>query len=106
MLLIRHVPPKHPQVEMPAPWMQTPIGDAANNWVQVEKSTNGYTAQVGYEVFDVRITLDTFDGKIRSAQLHNPVIAISRECSDAALSKCSAPTPEKILRDVTLRSLW
>jgi hypothetical protein len=106
VLLIRHVPPKHPQMELPAPWMQTPIGDAANNWVQVEKSTNGYTAQVGYEVFDVRITLDTFRGKIRSAQLHNPVVAISRECSDAALYECSAPTPEKILRDVTLRSFW
>ena len=106
VLLIRHVPPKHPQVDLPAPWMQTPIGDAANNWVEVEKSATGYTAQVGYEVFDVHITLDTLDGKIRSAQLHNPVVAISRECSNAALSECSAPTPEKILRDVTLRLFW
>jgi hypothetical protein len=105
ILEIRHVPPKHPQVELPAQWMLAPISSAANNWVQVEKSADGYIAQVGYEVFDVRITLDTRDGKILSAQMHNPIVAISRECSDAALSKCNTPTPEKILRDVTLHLL-
>jgi hypothetical protein len=105
ILEIRHVPPKHPQVELPAQWMLAPISDSANNWVQVEKSADGYIAQVGYEVFDVLITLDTRDGKILSAQLHNPIVAISRECSDAALSKCKLPTPDKILRDVTLHLL-
>jgi hypothetical protein len=105
ILEIRHVSPKHPQVELPAQWMLAPISSGANNWVQVEKSSDGYIAQVGYEVFDVRITLDTRDGKILSAQLHNPIVAISRECSDAALSKCNAPTQEKILRDVALHLL-
>jgi len=37
-LLIRHVPPQHPQVQLPAKWMETPMGDTANNWVLVERS--------------------------------------------------------------------
>ncbi len=101
-LLIRHVPPAHPQVKLPAEWMHAPVGDAANNWVQVEKSGDRYIAQVGEETFEVRVKLDTRDGKIVSAELHNPVVFRSRECEDADLSKCGAPKVQTIHREVTL----
>jgi hypothetical protein len=101
-LLIQHVPPHHPQVQLPAKWMATPVGDAANNWVQVVQSGDKYLAQVGEEVFEVHIKIDTRDGKIMSAQLHNPVTSILRECEDAALSKCGKPKPNNILREVSL----
>jgi hypothetical protein len=101
-LLIRHVPPQHSQVLLPAKWMEAPVRNAANNWVQVEKSGDKYLAQVGEETFEVRIKLDTRDGKIVSAQLHNSVTSLLRECEDAALSRCGAPEPNNILRQVSL----
>src|SRR5882762_9322235 len=101
-LLIRHVPPLHPQVQLPAKWMETPVGDTANNWVLVERSGDKYLAQVGKEVFEVHIRVDTLDGKILSAQLHNPVTSIIRECEDAALSKCGKPQSNNTLREVSL----
>lgn len=101
-LLVRHVPPAHPQVKLPAEWMQARVGDAANNWVQVEKSDHSYVAQVGAETFEVRVKLDSRDGKIVSAELHNSVVFRSRECEDADLSRCDAPKTQTILRQVTL----
>jgi len=101
-LLIRHVPPQHPQVQLPAKWMEMPVGDTANNWVLVERSGDKYLAQVGKELFEVRIRVDTLDGKILSAQLHNPVTSIVRECEDAALSKCGKPEANNTLREVNL----
>lgn len=102
-ILVKHVPPKHPQVQLTAKWMEAPVGEAANNWVQVTKASDGkYVAEVGEEVFEDRLVIDTNDGKIISAQLHNPVTSIQRECEDASLSKCGAPKPNNILREVSL----
>jgi len=99
---IRHVPPKHPQVQLPAKWMEAPVGNTANNWVQVEKSDGKYKAQVGKEEFDVQIQLDTRDGKLLSAWLHNPVASVSRLCEDPGLSKCGGQQSQTIVRDVNL----
>ena len=104
-LLVRHVAPEHPQVQLSAPWMKAPVANGANNWVQVEKTGTGYTAQVGSEMFEVKIVLDTRDGSIVLAKLHNPVVAISRDCVDTALTQCSVTTPETIVREVSLRQL-
>jgi hypothetical protein len=102
-LLIRHVPPKNPQVHLLTSWMKAPVSDAPNNWVQVEHSDSKYIVEVGKETFDARIMVDTRDGKILSVDLDNPIVAISRECSDAALSQCGTPTPQEIHRKVSLK---
>ena len=103
-VLIRHVPPEHPQIRLPAEWMKTPVADAPNNWVQVEKTADDtYIAQVGKEIFEVKLKVDTRDGKILSADLHNPVTATLRHCQDAALTQCDSPAPETIVRQVSLR---
>jgi len=104
-ILTRHVPPRHQQVKLPAAWMQTPVSDTENNWVEVSRTGDKYTAQVGKETFDVRVILDTRDGKILSARLDNPVVAVSRECEDAALARCGPSMPETIHREVTFRLL-
>jgi hypothetical protein len=104
-LLVRHVPPEHPQITLPAEWMKTPVADTPNNWVQVEKAGDQYIAQVGKEIFEVKLKVDTRDGKILSADLHNPVTAILRHCQDAALTRCDSPAPETILRQVSIQIL-
>jgi len=101
-LLVRHVSPAHPQVHLPAEWMKAPVSDAPNNWVQVQKAEGKFVAEVGLEIFDVRVKLDTRNGKILSADLHNPVVAVRRTCEDPILSKCDAPKAETIVRDVSL----
>jgi hypothetical protein len=101
-LLIRHVPPPHPQITLPTEWMKVRVGKGENNWVEVEKSDGKYLAQVGEETFDVHIKLDTFDGKILSAELHNPVSFTARTCQDAALLNCDTATAGTLVRDVTL----
>jgi hypothetical protein len=101
-ILVRHVPPEHPQIKLPAKWMEAPVADTPNNWVQVEKNGDKYIAQVGKEVFEVKLQVDTRDGKILAADLHNPVTAVRCDCQDAALTQCSAATPQTILRQVNL----
>jgi hypothetical protein len=102
-LLARHVSPQAPQVKLPADWMQAHVADTANNWVEVKKENNGkYDAEVGKETFDVEIKIDLEDGKILSATIDNPVKAIKRECTDAALSNCSAAGPIEIHRQIEL----
>lgn len=104
-LVVRHVPPAHPRIKLPAEWMHAPVSDTANNWVQVEKSGDKYVGQVGKETFEVQVKLDTRDGKILSAELHNPVVFTTRECEDANLSKCDTPKSQATLREVTLQLL-
>jgi hypothetical protein len=104
-LLIRHVPPRQPHIDLRADWMKTPVSDTPNNWVQISRSGDKYVAQVGKETFDVRISVDTRDGKILTAHLDNPVATVSRECDDAALEKCGSPSPQEIHREVDLRLL-
>lgn len=103
-LLIRHIPPKKPEIALPAEWIHQPVADTANNWVQVRKSGAGkYLAAVGKELFDVRIVVSLVDGKILSASMDNEVKAIERECSDAALSQCLDPKPHLIHRQISIR---
>jgi hypothetical protein len=101
-VLVRHVAPEHPQVKLWAQWMETPVHGEPNNWVQVMKTARGYTASVGEETFDVRMTVDTADGRMVKASLHNPVVTISRECEDAALLHCGVAEPHTIVRDVSV----
>lgn len=102
-LVVRHVPPLHPQIKLPATWMQTPVSDSANNWVQVEKMPNGkYAAEVGKETFTDEIKISTLSGKIISASMDNPVDVLERVCSDSSLKSCGAPTRFRIRRQITL----
>ena len=55
-LLVRHVPPKKPQLKLPAVWMHEPVADTPNNWVSVARNAGNYVAEVGKETFDVQLT--------------------------------------------------
>ena len=103
VVLIHHVPPTHPNLQFPAQWMQAPVADTANNWVEVTKTEDGkYEAGVGKETFDVTITVSTADGRILSATMDNPVVTSSRTCEDAALTKCGVAQPHTIHRHVEI----
>lgn len=102
-LLVRHVPPEKPGIHIPADWMQSPVADTANNWVEIRKDQSGkYVAAVGKETFDVKITLSLDDGKILSANIENVVQAVERQCEDAALTKCGDQKPHSIERQIQL----
>jgi hypothetical protein len=104
-LIVRHVPPAQPQIKLPAPWMSERVGSAANNWVQVEKVSDGmYIAGVGQETFDVEIKLALATGRIVSATMDNPVDVLERACTDAALTACGAPERYSIHKRITLRA--
>ncbi len=103
LILIHHVPPEKPEVQLPADWMRKPVADTANNWVQVQKMENGkYLAAVGKETFDVQIKISLTDGKILSGNIDNPVETIERECTDAALKRCGDPQPHSIRRQIVI----
>ena len=103
-VVVRHVPPAQPQVKLPAAWMTERVGDTANNWVQVEKTSDGtYIAGVGEETFDVQIQVALATGRILSAIMENPVQVEERACSDAALTACGSPERYTIHREITLR---
>ena len=103
-LLVRHVPPPQPKVKLPAPWMQAPVSDTPNNWIDVKgKNAAGkYVAQVGKETFDVEIKISMKDGRILSATLENLVKVHQRECSDAAFVDCGPPSDHQIRRQIEL----
>jgi hypothetical protein len=104
-LEIKHVPPKHSKLPLKAPWMQEPVGSGANNWVQIEKETNGtYVAAVGVETFTVEIKSSLSDGHIVSASMENPVTTIERVCEDEALTKCGEAKRHEILRQIEIES--
>jgi len=102
-LLARHVPPAKPKVKLPAAWMQQPVSDTPNNFVNVEKKDKKYEAEVGKEIFDDEIKFDLSDGKILSATMNNPVQTSRRTCSDAALTDCGEAAPHSILRQIEIR---
>jgi hypothetical protein len=103
LAVVHHVPPSHPNLQFPADWMQVPVADSANNWVEVRKTKDGkYQAGVGKETFDVTITVSTAGGRILSASMDNPVVMISRDCDDPALIKCGAAQPHTIHRRVQI----
>ena len=97
VVVVHHVPPSHPNLQLPAEWMQVPVADTANNWVEVTKTKDGkYEAGVGKETFDVLITISTADGRILSANIENSVVMSGRECDDAALTRCGVAQPHTI----------
>jgi hypothetical protein len=103
LIVVRHVPPAHPNLELPAEWMKEPVADAPNNWVEVTRTDDGkYQAGVGKETFDVSLTVSTVDGKILSGVMDNPVIMSGRLCDDAALTKCTPATQHTIHRHVEI----
>lgn len=102
-LVVRHVPPPQPKVKLPTPWMQAPVADTPNNWIDVKKNASGkYVAQVGKETFDVEIKVSLKDGKILSATQENLVQIRQRECSDAAFVDCGPPSDHQIRRRIEL----
>lgn len=102
-LVVHHVPPKTSPLKYPVAWMQTPIADAPNNWIEISKTADGkYEAGAGKETFDVTLTVSTVDGRILSAVMDNPVVLSQRVCDDAALTACTAPQPRTIHRHVEI----
>jgi hypothetical protein len=103
VVVVHHVPPAKPNLQLPAEWMQAPVAETANNWVEVTKTKDGkYEAGVGKETFDVTITVSTADGRILSATMDNPVVTSSRTCEDAALTKCGVAQPHTIHRHIEI----
>jgi hypothetical protein len=103
-LTVRHVPPAQPQIQHPAKWMEPPVADTPNNWVEVSKLDTGkYLAEIGKETFDVEMTLSLADGKILRVSMDNPVMVSARECADLALSQCGEAERYQIRRQIELR---
>jgi hypothetical protein len=103
VLAVRHVPPEKTAVQLKAAWMQTPVGDAPNNWVGVQKTQDGkISAAVGQETFTVELKVSLVDGKILSANMDNLVKTVERICEDDALTKCSDPKPHEISRKIDI----
>ncbi|HEV3215251.1 MAG TPA: hypothetical protein VGZ27_05985, partial [Vicinamibacterales bacterium] len=86
-------------------WMQTPIADTPNNYVEVSKTLQGYSASVGKETFDVVLRIDLADGKILSATIDNPVAKVTRDCADEALTRCGPPRADPTLRRIEMSLL-
>ncbi len=102
-LVVRHVPPKDPQIKIPAEWMRAPVMDTANNWVEVEKhGEKQIVAEIGKETFAVEVNVSLKNGKIISAKIDNPVEAISRDCEDAELTRCGPAKRIHIQRTIEI----
>ncbi len=101
-LTVAHVPPPAPKIQIPADWMRAPVGDAPNNWVQVERAGDAYVASVGQETFYVVLRLRLADGVILSAQMDNPVVHIERRCRDRALEDCDEARPRRTFRHIEM----
>jgi hypothetical protein len=103
-VIVRHVPPEQPQIKVPVKWMEAPVADTANNWVEVSRADNGkYLAEIGKETFDVEITVSSANGQILSATMDNPVSVLARECDDASLTTCSDPNRYQVRREIEVR---
>jgi hypothetical protein len=103
VLVVRHVPPEKLTVTLPAVWMQTPVGDAPNNWVGVQKTQDGkISAAVGQETFTVELKVSLGDGKILTGSMDNLVKTVERICEDDALTKCSEAKPHEISRKIDI----
>ena len=103
VLLINHVPPAQPKIRLRAEWMRAPVADAANNWVEVRKNSNGtFTAAVGRETFLVQIRVSLVDGRILSARMDNPVDVLERECTDETLANAGSPIRYQSRRQIEI----
>jgi hypothetical protein len=100
-ILIQHVPPPALHVSLPAAWMRELASAKPINFVQVSKHGDSFEANVGKETFDVQLVVDTRDGRIRTATMHNPVELTVRECKDRDLTQCDPPTAKITLREIT-----
>ena len=101
-LRIQHVPPSALHVEQPATWMQSSISAKPNNFVQVSREGDGFSAETGKETFDVQLVVDTRDGSILSATMNNPVLLTTRTCTDRELAHCGPEARKTILRKIRL----
>jgi hypothetical protein len=102
-LEVKHVPPEKPKIPLPGEWMQTPVADTANNWVEVTKRDDGkFDAAVGQETFTVDLTISLADGKILAGKMDNVVQTIERTCDDQVLTQCTAPKPHRIERKIEI----
>lgn len=101
-LVVRHVPPKQPQVRLSAAWMRQPVSGAPNNWVNVVREGGKYVAAAGKETFDVTMKVSLADGKILAGTIENTVRARERDCVDAALTTCDDPRPREIVREINV----
>jgi hypothetical protein len=81
--------------------MQEPTLAKPNNFVQVSTQDDGFTAETGKETFDVRLVVDTRDGHILSAAMHNPVALVTRSCRDRELTQCGPEASKTSLRKIT-----
>ncbi len=102
VLIVRHVPPEKSQIKLPAAWMQAPIADTPNNWVQIIKLPAKFLGMVGRETFTDEITVSLADGKILSASMDNSVKTVLRTCDDEALTQCDPPQPHEIVRKIQI----
>jgi hypothetical protein len=103
VVVVKHVVPEKPAVHLPAAWMEKPVADTPNNWVQVMKGQDGkFTASVGKETFDVEMTVSLTDGRILSGNLDNLVQTIDRSCDDAALAQCGEAKIHDIRRKIEI----
>jgi hypothetical protein len=103
IVVVKHVVPDKPAVHLPAAWMEKPVADTPNNWVQVMKGQGGkFTASVGKETFDVKMTVSLVDGRILSGNLDNLVQTIDRTCDDAALTQCGEAKVHNISRKIEI----
>ena len=103
LLEVKHVPPKDSVLPLKSAWMQERVGEAANNWVQTVKNSQGaYETGVGMETFTVDLTISLADGHIVNATMENAVTTIERVCEDEALTKCGATKRHEILRKIEL----
>lgn len=103
ILVVRHVPPEKPKVNLPVPWMNTNVADTPNNWVEVKERADGdYIAAVGKETFDVEIKLSLANGKILGATMDNPIEVSERKCADRDLTRCSEARRYQIRRQIEL----
>jgi len=101
--VVHHVPSAHSSLQFPAEWMQAPVADTPNNWIEVAKTQDGkFQAGSGKETFDNSIVVSTVDGTILSATMENPVVTSSRVCDDAALTICGPAQRHTIHRHVEI----
>lgn len=103
-VIVKHVPPEKPQIKLPVAWMEKPVADTPNNWVEVSKAAGGkFVAEVGKETFIDTIKISLDDGHIIEASQQNPVEVLRRECTDATLQSCGEPVRFQILRQIEIK---
>lgn len=99
-IIVRHIPPKKPEIKIPTDWMKQPVANTANNWVEVRKVGDKYIAAIGKETFDCEIKISLVDGRILSATMDNPVEVMERKCMDRTLVDCGSPVRYEIRRQI------